>query len=333
VAGSNSVAAAPGGARYVRRVRPHPRVVIVGGGLRRACSVPRLCATRPGRPLWLVDRHQLPTSFNAIALSSRELPAEPVGPSPAPLRQGVARAASEPPLTARAMSSASTFERKFVRLRERPSSCPYDYLRARERAGVTKLLRKRKGVRAHQRLGLKDLGSGTSAPQPRTRMSRARLRAAASDDDERRALGSPSASSVVDQTGRRVPRVRSPSLARLVIPARVPRRLPGRRYYAFSLFRRWRIGLLPMFVPRLSEYAAGASSNVSASTCRYEHDADLGRPPGESCWTTAPEVETATMGLDRGRASQTIRCTRRPERLLVDDHLRVCRYRGRVRDR
>ena len=135
---------------YVPRLRPHPRVVIVGGGFGGLQCAKAL----RDKPVDVAARRppQLPP-LHAAALPGGELPAEPVGDHRA-AAQGVPRRA-ERPLPRRATSPTSTSTRKRVRLAD---GAELDLRLPRPRDGQRhQLLRQRERSREHA-LGLKDLG-------------------------------------------------------------------------------------------------------------------------------------------------------------------------------
>ncbi|MDP9331957.1 MAG: NAD(P)/FAD-dependent oxidoreductase [Actinomycetota bacterium] len=284
-------------------MRPYPRVVIVGGGFG-GLQCAKALREKPVDVL-LVDRrnYHLFTPLLYQVASCLLNPSEIT----APLRK-VLRGA--PNVRYRAGDVAGVdFERKCVRLSD-DVELPYDYLVLA--TGSTTNYYGNESVRAHA-LGLKDLGE---ALQLRNHVLECLERAAnATDDDERRRLlsfcivgGGPTG---VEYSGALA------ELARLIVPYEYPE-LPASALRILLLEGGER--LLPMFVPRLSQYARRELERrgVEVRTNTFVASAD----DRGVVLHDGSEIETATMVWTAGvRPNDPVH--ERAERLPVDDHLRM----------
>ena len=205
--------------------------------------------------------------------------------------------------------AAVDFERKRVRLSD-DVELPYDYLVLA--TGSTTNYYGNESVRAHA-LGLKDLGE---ALQLRNHVLECLDRAAnATDDNERRRLlnfcivgGGPTG---VEYSGALA------ELARLIVPYEYPE-LPASALRILLLEGGER--LLPMFVPRLSQYARRELERrgVEVRTNTLVASAD----DRGVMLRDGSEIETATMVWTAGVRPNDL-LHDKPERLPVDDHLRL----------
>jgi NADH dehydrogenase len=285
-------------------VRPHPRVVIVGGGFG-GLQCAKALRDEPVDVL-LVDRrnYHLFTPLLYQVASCLLNPSEIT----APLRK-VLRGA--PNVRYRAGDVVGVdFERKRVRLADDDVELPYDYLVLA--TGSETNYYGNESVRAHA-LGLKTLGE---ALQLRNHVLECLERATtATTDDERRRLltfcivgGGPTGVEYAGALG---------ELARLILPYEYPE-LPPSALRVLLLEGGDR--LLPMFVPRLSEYARRELERrgVEVRTDTLVASAD----DTGVVLHDGTEVETATMVWTAGvRPNDPVH--EKPERLSVDDHLRV----------
>jgi NADH:ubiquinone reductase (H+-translocating) len=288
---------------YFRPVRPHPRVVIVGGGFGGLQCAKAL----RGKPfdVLLVDRrnYHLFTPLLYQVASCLLNPSEIT----APLRK-VLRGA--PNVRYRAGDVAAVdFERKCLRLDD-GVELPYDHL-VLATGSVTNYYGN-ESVGDHA-LGLKDLGE---ALQLRNHVLECLERATtAPTDEERRRLltfcivgGGPTG---VEYAGALA------ELARLVLPREYPE-LSASPLRVVLLEGGGR--LLPMFVPRLSEYARRELErrDVEVRTNTLVASAD----DGGVVLHDGTRVETASMVWTAGvRPNDVVHEV--PQRLAVDDHLRV----------
>jgi NADH:ubiquinone reductase (H+-translocating) len=284
-------------------VRPHPRVVIVGGGFG-GLQCAKALRDKPVDVL-LVDRHNyhLFTPLLYQVASCLLNPSEVA----APLRK-VLRGA--PNVRYRAGDVAGVdFARNCVRLADHVE-LPYEHLVLA--TGSTTNYYGNESIRAHA-LGLKDLGE---ALQLRNHVLECLERAAnATTDDERQRLlnfcivgGGPTG---VEYAGALA------ELARLVVPYEYPE-LPASALRIVLLEGGER--LLPMFVPRLSDYARRELERrgVEVRTNTLVSSAD----DNGVTLQDGTEIETATMVWTAGvRPNDPVH--EKPERLTVDDHLRV----------
>jgi NADH dehydrogenase len=284
-------------------VRPSPRVVIVGGGFG-GLQCAKALRDKPVDVL-LVDRrnYHLFTPLLYQVASCLLNPSEIT----APLRK-VLRGA--PNVRYRAGDVAGVdFERKCVRLTD-DVELPYDYLVLA--TGSTTNYYGNESVRAHA-LGLKDLGE---ALQLRNHVLECLDRAAnATDDHERRRLlnfcivgGGPTG---VEYAGALA------ELARLIVPYEYPE-LPASALRILLLEGGER--LLPMFVPRLSQYARRELERrgVEVRTNTLVASAD----DRGVMLHDGSEIETATMVWTAGvRPNDPVH--EEADRLPVDDHLRL----------
>jgi NADH:ubiquinone reductase (H+-translocating) len=284
-------------------VRPHPRVVIVGGGFG---GLPCAKALRDTPfDVLLVDRrnYHLFTPLLYQVASCLLNPSEIA----APLRK-VLRGA--PNVRYRAGDVAGVdFAGRRVRLAD-GVELPYDHLVLA--TGSATNYYGNESVHAHA-LGLKDLGE---ALQLRNHVLECLERAtcAATADERRRLLtfcivgGGPTGVEYAGALG---------ELARLVLPREYPE-LPASALRILLLEGGDR--LLPMFVPRLSEYARRELERrgVDVRTNTLVASAD----DGGVVLHDGSRVETASMVWTAGvRPNDVVHDT--PERLVVDDHLRV----------
>jgi NADH dehydrogenase len=284
-------------------VRPSPRVVIVGGGFG-GLQCAKALRDKPVEVL-LVDRrnYHLFTPLLYQVASCLLNPSEIT----APLRK-VLRGA--PNVRYRAGDVAGVdFERKCVRLTD-DVELHYDYLVLA--TGSTTNYYGNESVRAHA-LGLKDLGE---ALQLRNHVLECLDRAAnATDAHERRRLlnfcivgGGPTG---VEYSGALA------ELARLIVPYEYPE-LPASALRILLLEGGER--LLPMFVPRLSQYARRELERrgVEVRTNTLVASAD----DRGVMLHDGSEIETATMVWTAGvRPNDPVH--EGAERLPVDDHLRL----------
>jgi NADH dehydrogenase len=284
-------------------VRPSPRVVIVGGGFG-GLQCAKALRDKPVEVL-LVDRrnYHLFTPLLYQVASCLLNPSEIT----APLRK-VLRGA--PNVRYRAGDVAGVdFERNCVRLTD-DVELSYDYLVLA--TGSTTNYYGNESVRAHA-LGLKDLGE---ALQLRNHVIECLDRAAnATDDHERRRLlnfcivgGGPTG---VEYSGALA------ELARLIVPYEYPE-LPASALRILLLEGGDR--LLPMFVPRLSQYARRELERrgVEVRTNTLVASAD----DRGVVLQDGSEIETATMVWTAGvRPNDPVH--EGAERLPVDDHLRL----------
>ncbi|MDQ1454796.1 MAG: hypothetical protein QOH28_416, partial [Actinomycetota bacterium] len=284
-------------------MRPSPRVVIVGGGFG-GLQCAKALRDKPVEVL-LVDRrnYHLFTPLLYQVASCLLNPSEIT----APLRK-VLRGA--PNVRYRAGDVAGVdFERKCVRLTD-DVELHYDYLVLA--TGSTTNYYGNESVRAHA-LGLKDLGE---ALQLRNHVLECLDRAAnATDAHERRRLlnfcivgGGPTG---VEYSGALA------ELARLIVPYEYPE-LPASALRILLLEGGER--LLPMFVPRLSQYARRELERrgVEVRTNTLVASAD----DRGVMLHDGSEIETATMVWTAGvRPNDPVH--EGAERLPVDDHLRL----------
>jgi NADH dehydrogenase len=282
----------------------HPRVVIVGGGFG-GLQCAKALRDEPVDVL-LVDRrnYHLFTPLLYQVASCLLNPSEIT----APLRK-VLRGA--PNVRYRAGDVVGVnFERKRVRLADDDVELPYDYLVLA--TGSETNYYGNESVQAHA-LGLKTLGE---ALQLRNHVLECLERAttATTDDERRRFLtfcivgGGPTGVEYAGALG---------ELARLILPYEYPE-LPPSALRVLLLEGGDR--LLPMFVPRLSQYARRELERrgveVRTDTLVASAD-DTGVVLQDGI-----EVETATMVWTAGvRPNDPVH--EKPERLSVDDHLRV----------
>jgi NADH dehydrogenase len=284
-------------------VRPYPRVVIVGGGFGGLQCAKAL----RGKPfdVLLVDRHNyhLFTPLLYQVASCLLSPSEVA----APLRK-VLRGAPNVRYRAGEVTGVD-FARKCVRLAD-DVELPYDHLVLA--TGSTTNYYGNESIRAHA-LGLKDLGE---ALQLRNHVLECLERATnATTDDERRRLlnfcivgGGPTG---VEYAGALA------ELARLVLPYEYPE-LPPSALRILLLEGGER--LLPMFVPRLSDYARRELERRGVDV-RTNTLVSSANDRGVTL-QNGTEIETATMVWTAGvRPNDPVH--EKPERLAVDDHLRV----------
>jgi NADH:ubiquinone reductase (H+-translocating) len=286
-----------------RAVRPHPRVVIVGGGFG-GLQCAKALRDKPVDVL-LVDRrnYHLFTPLLYQVASCLLNPSEIT----APFRKVFSGA---PNVRYREGDVAGVdFDRKHVRLAD-GAELPYDYL-VLATGSVTNYYGN-ESIRAHA-LGLKDLGE---ALQLRNHVLECLERATtATTDAERRRLltfcivgGGPTGVEYAGALG---------ELARLVLPREYPE-LQASALRILLLEGGDR--LLPMFVPRLSAYTKRELERrgVDVRTDTLVASAD-GRGVVLHDGT---EVETATMVWTAG-VNPNDPLHEKPQRLEVDDHLRV----------
>jgi NADH dehydrogenase len=284
-------------------VRPYPRVVIVGGGFGGLQCAKAL----RGKPVdvLLVDRR----NYHLFTPLLYQVASCLLNPSQitAPLRK-VFRGARNVRYRAGNVAGVD-FERKRVRLTD-DDELPYDYLVLA--TGSTTNYYGNESVRAHA-LGLKDLGE---ALQLRNHVLECLERATTSteDDDRDRLLnfcivgGGPTG---VEYAGALA------ELARLIIPVEYPE-LPPSALRIMLLEGGER--LLPMFVPRLSEYTRRELDRrgVEVRTNTFVASAD----DRGVLLHDGSVIATATMVWTAGvRPNDPVH--ERPERLPVDDHLRL----------
>ena len=285
-------------------MRPHPRVVIVGGGFG-GLQCAKALRDEPVDVL-LVDRrnYHLFTPLLYQVASCLLNPSEIT----APLRK-VLRGA--PNVRYRAGSVVGVdFERKRVRLTDGDVELPYDYLVLA--TGSETNYYGNESVRAHA-LGLKNLGE---ALQLRNHVLECLERETiATTDVERRRLltfcivgGGPTGVEYAGALG---------ELARLVLPYEYPE-LPASAVRVMLLEGGER--LLPMFVPRLSKYTRRELERrgVEVRTDTLVASAD----DRGVVLHDGTEVETATMVWTAG-VQPNDPVHEKPERLAVDSHLRV----------
>jgi NADH:ubiquinone reductase (H+-translocating) len=282
----------------------HPRVVIVGGGFG-GLQCAKALRDEPVDVL-LVDRrnYHLFTPLLYQVASCLLNPSEIT----APLRK-VLRGA--PNVRYRAGDVVGVdFERKRVRLADDDVELPYDYLVLA--TGSETNYYGNESVQAHA-LGLKTLGE---ALQLRNHVLECLERATtATTDDERRRLltfcivgGGPTGVEYAGALG---------ELARLILPYEYPEFPPSALRV---LLLEGGDRLLPMFVPRLSQYARRELERrgVEVRTDTLVASAD----DTGVVLHDGTEVETATMVWTAGvRPNDPVH--EKPERLSVDDHLRV----------
>ena len=293
---------------YVSPVRPHPRVVIVGGGFGGLQCAKAL----RGRPVdvLLVDRrnYHLFTPLLYQVASCLLNPSEIT----APLRKVFSGA---PNVRYREGDVAGVeFAEKKVRLAD-GVELPYDYL-VLATGSVTNYYGN-ESVRAHA-LGLKDLGE---ALQLRNHVLECLERATtATTDAERRRLltfcivgGGPTGVEYAGALG---------ELARLVLPREYPE-LPASALRILLLEGGDR--LLPMFVPRLSAYTQRELERrgVDVRTKTLVASAD----DRGVVLHDGTEIETATMVWTAG-VNPNDPLHEKPQRLEVDDHLRLTGAEG-----
>jgi len=289
-------------------VRPHPRVVIVGGGFGGLQCAKAL----RGRPVdvLLVDRrnYHLFTPLLYQVASCLLNPSEIT----APLRKVFSGA---PNVRYREGDVAGVeFAEKKVRLAD-GVELPYDYL-VLATGSVTNYYGN-ESVRAHA-LGLKDLGE---ALQLRNHVLECLERATtATTDAERRRLltfcivgGGPTGVEYAGALG---------ELARLVLPREYPE-LPASALRILLLEGGDR--LLPMFVPRLSAYTQRELERrgVDVRTKTLVASAD----DRGVVLHDGTEIETATMVWTAG-VNPNDPLHEKPQRLEVDDHLRLTGAEG-----
>ncbi len=284
-------------------MRPYPRVVIVGGGFG-GLQCAKALRDEPVDVL-LVDRR----NYHLFTPLLYQVASCLLNPSDitAPLRK-VLRGARNVRYRSGDVAGVD-FERECVRLTD-DVELPYDYLVLA--TGSTTNYYGNESVRAHA-LGLKDLGE---ALQLRNHVLECLDRAAsATDDDERRRLlnfcivgGGPTG---VEYSGALA------ELARLIVPYEYPE-LPASGLRILLLEGGER--LLPMFVPRLSQYARRELERrgVEVRTNTFVASAD----DRGVVLNDGSEIETATMVWTAGvRPNDPLH--ERAERLPVDDHLRL----------
>ena len=284
-------------------MRPHPRVVIVGGGFG-GLQCAKALRDKPFDVL-LVDRH----NYHLFTPLLYQVASCLLSPSQvaAPLRK-VLRGAPNVRYRAGEVTGVD-FTRRCVRLAD-DVELPYDHLVLA--TGSTTNYYGNESIRAHA-LGLKDLGE---ALQLRNHVLECLERATnATTDDERRRLlnfcivgGGPTG---VEYAGALA------ELARLILPYEYPE-LPPSALRILLLEGGDR--LLPMFVPRQSDYARRELErrgvDVRTNTLVSSAD-DRGVTLHDGT-----EIETATMVWTAGVLPNDP-VHEKPQRLAVDDHLRV----------